>query len=180
MVKSDTKDSYPILTVKNGGRIEFLSFVGFFGSFISGIQMITLEYNSLSSVKWSLPVVGFLVGFTCCLFTMYTLTPTMMLHSSAIVFNLSLLTSDVYAAVAAVFLFHQKFSIFYVVAFITTIVGIIFYNLHVLIHFPSCARTENIDGYLEQMDIDSHSELPDSQLSTSTTIKNQQEVDQNV
>lgn len=82
---------------------------------------------------------GLLIGFAMCLFWMYSFTPLMLHVSSATLFNLSLLTSDVFAIIAGIFLFHHKVvvskvtdhckpTIWYFVAFFAIIVGLILYN----------------------------------------------------
>jgi hypothetical protein len=44
--------------------------------------------------------------FAACLFSVYSIAPYVMVFTSATVMNLSLLTSDVYAILASVFMFH--------------------------------------------------------------------------
>jgi solute carrier family 35 protein F1/2 len=47
-----------------------------------------------------------ILAFAICLFAMYSIVPYMLVLAGATLFNLSLLTSDVYAIVAAIFLFN--------------------------------------------------------------------------
>ena len=116
-------------TVRQRSRIEYLACIGLFGTLLSGFQLGILEHSELSTMDWSRNVLLLMGGFAICLYLMYVFTPTMMLHSSAVVFNLSLLTSDFYSAIAAVLLFDQKFSLLYIAAFSITIIGLILYHV---------------------------------------------------
>jgi len=116
--------------LKTHSRVEYLSMIGIFGTIISGVQLACLERSELRSVEWSWPVVGLLFAFAMCLFFMYSLTPYMMVLSSATFLNLSLLTSDVYAILVGIFLFDQKLSGLYFISFAFVLVGLILYNLN--------------------------------------------------
>lgn len=89
------------------------------------------------------------VGFGVCQFLFYTLMPFVILLSSAVLVNLSLLSADVYTFLFGLFLFRYKvsnlsysqytwsvifcdplqFSFFYILAFILVILGVFIYNL---------------------------------------------------
>ena len=130
-------------------RTEFLAFLGFFGTIISGCQMALLERSSLSSIVWTWKIAGELLGFSSCLLAMYSVTPTMIKMSSAVVLNLSLLTSDFYAVVAAVFLFGQMFSYLYLVAFGVTMSGLVVYHLPIDMPWPTWivgGEVEEVEG----------------------------------
>mmetsp|Transcript_25034 Transcript_25034/g.70059 ORF Transcript_25034/g.70059 Transcript_25034/m.70059 type:complete len:352 (-) Transcript_25034:81-1136(-) len=116
-------------TVVTRSRTEYLALLGLFGFVISGFQLALLEHEELRTITWSPAVVLLFLGFAACLVTLYVFAPTMMLLSSAVVFNLSLLTSDFYSAVVAVFLFDQRFSALYLGGFLVIVVGIIVYHL---------------------------------------------------
>jgi hypothetical protein len=51
--------------------------------------------------------VACMLGFSLCLFALYSITPYLMIEGSATVFNLSILTSDGFAILVAVFLFDH-------------------------------------------------------------------------
>lgn len=68
-------------------------------------------------------------GFGIFLFLFYSITPHVMRFSSAVVVNLSLLSADVYTLFIGLFLFHYKFSVFYISALILIIVGVLIYNI---------------------------------------------------
>lgn len=105
-------------------------------------------------MRWSAPVGSYyllllltllvllILGFATCLFLMYSLTPHMMVLSNATLLNLSLLTSDVFAVLAGVFMFGSTVrvqnctcyddsqpSLLYFIAFLIIISGIVLYNV---------------------------------------------------
>eukprot|EP00033_Pygsuia_biforma_P000341 GCRY01000414.1.p1 GENE.GCRY01000414.1~~GCRY01000414.1.p1 ORF type:complete len:305 (+),score=75.75 GCRY01000414.1:1302-2216(+) len=107
---------------------EFLSFLGVYGVLVNGTQMLLLERDGIAEVQWSLEIVGYFLGFSLCLFTMYSLAPYLLIKSSATFMNLSLLTSDAYGLLVGVFLFNYKPSLLYAVAFALIITGIVIFN----------------------------------------------------
>jgi len=114
-----------------------MGMIGVWGAVISGIQMMALEWESLSSVNFrgmischamlcgmcqlchvsyvmsclclmyhfvyiDGEILSYMFGFSLCLFLLYTLTPILIQHSSAIFLNLSFLTSDFWSILVAV------------------------------------------------------------------------------
>jgi Solute carrier family 35 len=61
--------------------------------FIMGVQCAIFERQSIANTAWSDAIAGYLVGYTLTLFILYSLTPILLRLSSAMFFNLSLLTS---------------------------------------------------------------------------------------
>jgi solute carrier family 35 protein F1/2 len=58
-----------------------------------------------------IPSAGFLLfGFAVSQFLFYSIVPHLLRLSSAVVFNLSLLTADIYTLFFGLFLFHYKVS----------------------------------------------------------------------
>ena len=80
-------------------RIEYLGMLGFWGSLISGVQVALLERDDLAAIDWDWTIVGLIFGYVLVLFAMYTLTSLFLVHDDAVLFNLSLLTSDVWAII---------------------------------------------------------------------------------
>ncbi|EDO32166.1 predicted protein [Nematostella vectensis] len=114
--------------VKKFSKIEFLGMLGLFGSVISGIQVAILERHALEGVTWSYDVVLYFLGFAVVLFLFYALIPNLMKMSSAAMVNLSILTADFYTLLFGLFLFKDKFSALYFVAFVLTFSGVVIYN----------------------------------------------------
>eukprot|EP00054_Salpingoeca_dolichothecata_P010133 m.57013 g.57013 ORF g.57013 m.57013 type:complete len:154 (+) comp18830_c1_seq1:203-664(+) len=114
-------------------------FLFFIGPFPSAI----LERSEVRHLELTGGSVGLLVGFSVCLFLLYSLVPLLLQISGATMLNLSLLTSDVYSLLFGLFLFHYKFSGLYILAFCTIIVGlIIYYRARTPVHFSSFEVSE--------------------------------------
>ncbi|NXS43266.1 S35F1 protein, partial [Balaeniceps rex] len=110
--------------VRNLSRVEFLGMIGLFGSFFSGIQLILhpfLKTQPSSSQHESFlqateghfascfSSAGLLyVGFSACMFGLYSFMPVVIKKTSATAVNLSLLTADLYSLFCGLFLFHYK------------------------------------------------------------------------
>ncbi|KAM9811605.1 solute carrier family 35 member F2-like isoform 1-T1 [Syngnathus typhle] len=139
-------------TVKNRSRLEFLGMLGLFGSVISGVQMMALEFHHASVIQWSWQVgqchtwfsfsfffpsnkSSFLLwsavlfgAFACCMFTLYSLMPVIIEDSNAAAINLSMLSADVFSIFCGIFIFRYNFSGLYVVSLVVIFVGFITFN----------------------------------------------------
>ena len=78
-------------------RYEALGMLGVCGSVISTIQAITLEGHMFLEISWTWKDVVCLLGFQLCLFGVYMLVSIFLKIADAAVFNMSLLTCDVYS-----------------------------------------------------------------------------------
>jgi len=58
-----------------------------------GVQCAIFERDSIQNTAWSGAIAGYLVGYTLSLFILYSLAPILFRMSSAMFYNLSLLTS---------------------------------------------------------------------------------------
>ncbi|KAK4752430.1 hypothetical protein SAY87_021228 [Trapa incisa] len=114
--------------VKNADRIELMSMLGFFGAIISAIQISILERNELSSIHWSAGAALPFVGFSLAMFLFYSFVPILLKLSGSTMFNLSLLTSDMWAVVIRIFAYHEKVDWMYFIAFAAVTVGLIIYS----------------------------------------------------
>jgi solute carrier family 35 protein F1/2 len=83
--------------VKFNDREEYMGVVGAFGMLIAALQGSIVDLPGMRSAKFTPQVVASLAGFVSCLFFMYTNTSSFLQEGDSILFNLSLLTSDVYA-----------------------------------------------------------------------------------
>uniref|UniRef100_A0A0N5AYZ3 Solute carrier family 35 member F1 n=1 Tax=Syphacia muris TaxID=451379 RepID=A0A0N5AYZ3_9BILA len=115
--------------VKQNNRIEYLGLVGIFGSILSGIQLALFERNELAKVKWSGVVISSYLLFAVSMFLFYSLVSVVMQRSSALMFNLSVLSSDFYSLIFGLFLFKIKFHALYFVSFLVVTLGSIVYAL---------------------------------------------------
>ena len=84
---------------------ELLAMCGCFGAVFSGAQVAVLEHKALMELQWKVSSVGPLLAFALALFMFYSLVPRVLIWGGATVLNLSLLSSDVWAAAARILLF---------------------------------------------------------------------------
>jgi len=117
--------------VKERDRVEFLFFLGLFGSAIGGVQMGIFEHEAIRDLflQADARILGYLLGFNGCLFGMYVAVPILLEVSSATFMNLSLLTADFYSLAVAMVLFGSKPSLLYFAAFVVIVSGLITYNI---------------------------------------------------
>ncbi|XP_064269077.1 solute carrier family 35 member F1 isoform X2 [Passer domesticus] len=99
--------------VRNLSRVEFLGMIGLFGSFFSGIQLAIMEHKELLKVPWDWQIGLLYVGFSACMFGLYSFMPVVIKKTSATAVNLSLLTADLYSLFCGLFLFHYKTDCWY-------------------------------------------------------------------
>ncbi|KAG6513226.1 hypothetical protein ZIOFF_023538 [Zingiber officinale] len=88
-----------------------------------------LERKDLESVKWSATMICLFGGFAAATFLFYTVVPFVMKMSGATLFNLSLLTSDMWAVAIRVFFYHDQVDWLYFLAFGLVAIGLIIYSV---------------------------------------------------
>ena len=115
--------------VKAQQRTEFLAMMGAFGALVSAVQIAVTEREALQGVQWSGVQLGYVVGFSVCLYALYLAVPLLLQISSALFFNLSILTSDFWSVLFAYLLFSSTLHPLYFVAFTFIIIGLTLYNL---------------------------------------------------
>ncbi|XP_075329097.1 solute carrier family 35 member F2-like [Odontesthes bonariensis] len=115
-------------TVKNLSRVEFLGMIGLFGTIISTIQMVILERNAVSTIKWSWQVGLLFSAFALCMYSLYSFMPIVVKLSSATSVNLSLLTADLFSLFCGIFLFQYNFSGLYLISLVAILIGFIAFN----------------------------------------------------
>ncbi|XP_071723140.1 uncharacterized protein [Rutidosis leptorrhynchoides] len=113
---------------KKKDRVEVVTMIGVFGFIVSAVQLSILELKTLEEVAWSKDIVLALVGYTVSSFLFYTLTPFVLKLGGAAMFNLSLLTSDMWAVVFRIFLYKQQVDWLYYIAFAVVVIGLVIYT----------------------------------------------------
>ena len=109
---------------------QYLRMIGLYGFIITLIQGFIWEYHALFYVnEYSWITLLFLMGYVLSLSVYYIAIPIMLKYSSAVVMNLSLLSADFWAVLAAVFLFSVTLNYLYFIAFVTIIGGVAWYNV---------------------------------------------------
>ncbi|RYY68652.1 hypothetical protein EON63_24580, partial [archaeon] len=114
--------------VKNHDRDVFMGYLGVFGMSISFIQCMALDIHQLTHTPINLYVIMYVLGFVTCIYTMYIHTSAFLQTSDATLFNLSLLTSDVYAVLFVYAYQHTIVSPLYIVAFLLVCIGVYVYH----------------------------------------------------
>eukprot|EP01035_Chromulina_nebulosa_P028956 gene28956-38305_t len=114
--------------VKFSDRNEFLGYLGLFGTIIGTIQFCFVDLSAMRRARYDWKVISSMFGFVGCLFLMYTNTSAFLQQSDAIVFNLSLLTSDVYAVLFTYFFEGYLVSWLYFLSFLLVMTGLTVYH----------------------------------------------------
>ncbi|GMI72305.1 hypothetical protein like AT3G59310 [Hibiscus trionum] len=114
--------------VKKKDRVEVVSMIGLFGMLVSGVELSIFELKSLESVTWSTDIILAFAGYTLASFLFYTITPFVLKLSGATMFNLSLLTSDMWAVVVRILFYRQQVGWLYFVAFGLVVIGLVIYS----------------------------------------------------
>nr|XP_043633978.1 solute carrier family 35 member F1-like [Erigeron canadensis] len=114
--------------VKRAGRVEVITMFALFGLLVSMLEIAIFERKSLEVVSWSPEVILTFAGFGLAGFSFSSLTPVVLQASGATLFNLSLLTADMWAVVIRVFLYHQKVDWLYYVSFLFVGIGLVIYS----------------------------------------------------
>ncbi|CAN0913785.1 Solute carrier family 35 member F2 [Linum grandiflorum] len=115
--------------VKKRDWVEVVAMLGVFGLLVSLIQLSVFEINTLKSVNWSIDIILAVAGFTVAIVSFYSLTPYVLKSSGATLFNLSILTSDMWAVLIRIFFYGEKVDWLYFVAFGLVAVGLITYSI---------------------------------------------------
>ncbi|CAL1129973.1 unnamed protein product [Cladocopium goreaui] len=117
-----------VLLKRHCSRSEALGMLGVFGSIICCVQAFVLEGHALRTTEWSARDVGCLLGFQMCLFGIYVLASIFLQMSDSAVFNMSLLTCDVYSIIFSWQVQHKHISWTYGLAFGLTLSGLVWYH----------------------------------------------------
>ncbi|KAE9590855.1 putative solute carrier family 35 member SLC35F1/F2/F6 [Lupinus albus] len=113
---------------KRKDRVEVLCMIGVFGFLVTIVEASVTELKTLESVKWSSDIVLCFVGFVVSSFMFYTTTPFVLKLGGATMFNLSSLTTNMWAVMFQVFIYHGKVSWLYFLSFAIIVVGLIIYS----------------------------------------------------
>lgn len=87
------------------------------------------DRQTFQEATWNGPVIGYVVGYTLCLFIFYSLAPLMFRMGSAAFFDISLLTGNFWGVIIGIHVFGYAIHYLYPVAFVLIIIGLIVYFL---------------------------------------------------
>ncbi|KAI8086432.1 uncharacterized protein BX664DRAFT_265538 [Halteromyces radiatus] len=108
---------------------EVIGMFTFFATFINLVQLFILERSEFSSLVGQPEAVGMIIVYTVCMFVLYSLAPVMFRLGSAVLYNLSILTSDFYGLIFGLGLFGYSVTVMYPFAYVIIIVGIAIYHI---------------------------------------------------
>ena len=109
-----------------------LTGLGVAGAMVSAVQLSFLpgEMTSVAALEWSVADCGLLAAYVGALWLFYSMAPVIMMHAGSAFFNLSLLTSDFWAAVFGALVLREPLSPPYLASFVLTVTGLSVYHLH--------------------------------------------------
>jgi solute carrier family 35 protein F1/2 len=96
--------------------------------FFAALQCVLFDLPKIERENFSIEIIGYIFGFVVCLFLMYVNTSSFLQKSDAILFNLSLLTSDVYAVVFTYFFSGYLVNWLYFLSFVLVMCGLLVYH----------------------------------------------------
>ncbi|KAI5425515.1 hypothetical protein KIW84_031354 [Lathyrus oleraceus] len=106
----------------------FFCLIIWFSFLTSLFDRSVLELKTLESIKWSADIVLAFAGYGVSSFVFYSLAPFVLKLSGSTMFNLSLLTADMWAVVFRVFFYHQKVDWLYFLSFAVVGIGLTIYS----------------------------------------------------
>ena len=107
---------------------EVIGMFTFFATFINLIQIFIFEREEWVGFN-DQGIAGMVVVYTICMFILYSLAPVMFRLGSAVLYNLSILTSDFYGLIFGLGLFGYKVTVLYPFAYVVIIIGIGIYHV---------------------------------------------------
>ena len=115
--------------VKFSEREVYVGRIGGFGMCMAAIQFFAIEYTRFGRVAPLSAEAGlFILGFVICLFFFYTNVSVFLQSNDSVIFNLSLLTSDVYTVIYSYFKLGYWVNWLYFISFALVAIGIVLYH----------------------------------------------------
>ncbi|XP_066361658.1 uncharacterized protein [Miscanthus floridulus] len=143
--------------VKKKDRVEVVAMLGLFGLLISIVQILIFERKGLEAVTWSPTMISLFAGFAVATFIFYTITPFVLKMSGSTLFNLSLLTSDMWAVAIRVLFYQQQINWLYYLAFTVVAIGLIIYSLNDSSSDDETAGSSEAPAQYQQLPIEDNS-----------------------
>jgi solute carrier family 35 protein F1/2 len=108
---------------------EVIGQLGFWATFINGIQACIFDRSSFESATWNGHVATYMVGYTVCLVLFYATVPLVYRLASAAFMNISMLTSNFWGVIIGLHVLHLHVHWMYPIAFLLIILGHFVYYL---------------------------------------------------
>ncbi|KAL5710666.1 hypothetical protein ACHQM5_021202 [Ranunculus cassubicifolius] len=115
--------------VKKRDRVECVAMLAVFALIVGIIQIPIFEKKNLEAVEWTPEIILLFAVFAMSTFMFYSIVPFVMKTSGSAMFNLSILTSDMWAVVVRLFFYHDKLNWLYFVAYAIVAIGLIIYSV---------------------------------------------------
>lgn len=114
--------------VKMKDLVEVVCMLGVFGLLVSIGEIAIFERTNLESIEWSTDIILGFSAYAFASFLFYAFAPYVLKFSGAALFNLSLLTSDMWAVLVRIFFYKQQVDWLYYVSFGLVVVGLVLYS----------------------------------------------------
>ncbi|KAK9068409.1 hypothetical protein SSX86_012522 [Deinandra increscens subsp. villosa] len=114
--------------VKKNCRLEAYAMLGLFGMLFSVIEIVIFERKNLEALTWSPELILVFAGYMVTFLLFCTLTPLILKEGGATLFNLSLLTADMWVVLIRIFIYQQQVEWLYYVSFSVVGVGLFIYS----------------------------------------------------
>ncbi|XP_051131927.1 uncharacterized protein LOC127251984 [Andrographis paniculata] len=136
--------------VKNRDRVEAMTMLGVFGTLISVLGIIVFEKETVESIPWT-PHLGLLyIGVLIPGFVFYTVGPLVLKMSGATLFNMSVLTSNLWAVLIKIFIYKEQVKWLLYPAYTLVFIGIVIYSTTQKIPRRSEAVEDGSTGLLDE------------------------------
>ncbi|OQR82448.1 Drug/Metabolite Transporter (DMT) Superfamily [Achlya hypogyna] len=125
--------------VKRGGmdaNVECLGKMGATAAVVSAIQIAIFERDTVAAVEWTPANIWYTFGYVLAMFTFYVVVSIFLRITESLMFNLSLLTADIYNAVANYVCFSNPVPGIYWLALSLNYVGTAVYSLKEPVQLP--------------------------------------------
>lgn len=139
--------------VKEKDLVELMAMLGVFGLLVSVIEIMILERQSLESIELSTEIVLGFAGYALSTFLFYVGIPFVLKFSGAALFNLSLLTSDMWSVLIRIFFYEQQVDWLYYLSFSSVLIGLLIYSTTAKDPVPvGTAEDANLNGHYQVLD----------------------------
>ncbi|XP_030492607.2 uncharacterized protein LOC115708744 isoform X1 [Cannabis sativa] len=115
--------------VKKKDCVEVVGMMGVYGFLVLICAIPLVELENLESVSWSPDIVLAFVVYTLSGFILYAVAPYVLKLSGSTMFNLSILTADMWAVLFRIFFYHQQVDWLYYLSFAIVVIGLIIYSV---------------------------------------------------
>ncbi|KAF5183622.1 Solute carrier family 35 member f1 [Thalictrum thalictroides] len=115
--------------VKKRDRVEYIAMLAVFGLIVTMSAISMFERENLQAIKWSPEIVSIFAAHAFSSFMFYTILPFVLKIGGSTLFNLSALTTNMWAVVIRLFFYHNKVAWLYFLSFAVVTIGLIIYSV---------------------------------------------------